>query len=245
MEQADQVDSQNNPWDAAAEAYGRYIAWRERTNLDQDPVLARMLDLLGDLAGREVLDAACGEGFLARLLAARGARVTGIDCSTRLIEMARAKDTHDTIAYHVADLSRPLPAFARRFDRIGSYLALNDVADHRGFAATLASLARPGARVVLAFNNPYFLVVRGHIADYFASGARGMYGGLAERGIPAHFYHRTLEEYLDAFLGVGFRMVKLADVTDDGGQPTLLPAHVRFPRFIVVVFDVPSQRPKD
>jgi 2-polyprenyl-3-methyl-5-hydroxy-6-metoxy-1,4-benzoquinol methylase len=145
---------QDNPWDAAAEAYGRYIARREQANLEQDALLSRMLDLLGDFPGREVLDAGCGEGFLARVLAAHGAHVTGIDVSPRLIAMAREKDPHHTIAYHVADLSRPIPASTGHFDRIGSHLALNDVANHRGFAATLASLARPGARVVLAFNNP-------------------------------------------------------------------------------------------
>lgn len=234
-------DAQNNPWDAAAAAYSRYIARREQADLEQDALLSRMLDLLGDLSGWEALDAACGEGFLARVLASRGAHVTGIDCSARLIAMARAKDPHHTIAYHVADLSRPLPAFARRFDRIGSYLALNDVADHRGFAATLAAVARPGARVVLAFNNPYSSVVRGQIADYFANGSLGMYGGLAEQGIHAHYYHRTLEEYLDAFLSVGFRLAKLADVTDHGGMPSLLPANARFPRFTILAFDVPSE----
>jgi len=181
----DPADSQNNPWDASAAAYGRFIARREQANLERDAILSRMLDLLGDLSGREVLDAGCGEGFLARVLAAHGARVTGIDLSARLIAMARAKDPRHAIAYHVADLSRPMPALAGHFERIGSHLALNDVADHRGFAATLASLARPGARVVLAFNNPYSSVVREHVADYFANGALGLYGGLAEQGIRA------------------------------------------------------------
>lgn len=229
----------DNPWDTAAEAYGQYIARREQTNLAHDALLARLLDLLGDLSGRQVLDAGCGEGFLARVLAAHGARVTGIDLSERLVAMARAKDPHHTSAYHVADLSRPLPAFAKHFERIGSYLVLNDVADHRGFAATLATMTRPGARVVLAFNNPYSSVVRGHVADYFANGALGTYGGLAEQGIHAHYYHRTLEEYLDAFLGVGFQLAKLADVTDRGGLPWLLPAHARFPRFTILAFDAP------
>jgi 2-polyprenyl-3-methyl-5-hydroxy-6-metoxy-1,4-benzoquinol methylase len=235
----DSANARENPWDAAAEAYGRYIAQRERAGLEHDVLLSRMLDLLGDLSGREVLDAGCGEGFLARVLAAHGAQVTGIDLSARLIAMARAKDPQHTITYHVADLSRPLPAFAGRFERIGSHLVLNDVADHRGFAATLAALAKPGARVVLAFNNPYASVVREHVTDYFANGALGRYGGLAEQGIHAQYYHRTLEEYFDAFLGVGFQLAKLSDVTDRGGLPWLLPAHFRFSRFMVLAFDSP------
>jgi SAM-dependent methyltransferase len=232
------TDSLHNPWDAASEAYGQYIARREQIDLEQDALLSRMLALLGDLAGQEVLDAGCGEGFLARVLAAHGAQVTGIDASPRLIAMAREKDPHSIIAYHVADLSQPLPGFVGHFDRIGSHLVLNDVADHRGFAATLASVARPGARVVLALNSPYAAVVRGHIRDYFANGALGRYGGLAQQGIQAQYYHRTLEEYLDAFLSVGMHLAALADVTDQGGSPGLLPADVRFPRFLILAFDV-------
>jgi 2-polyprenyl-3-methyl-5-hydroxy-6-metoxy-1,4-benzoquinol methylase len=230
-----------NPWDAAAEAFGRYIAQREQTNLDHDALLSRLLELLGDLSGRAVLDACCGEGFLARVLAAHGAQVTGIDCSARLIAMAREKDPEHAVAYHVADLSQPLPASVGPFDRIGSYLALNDVADHRGFAATLVAAARPGARVVLTLNSPYAAVVRGHIVDYFANGALGTYATFATRGISAHYYHRTLEEYLDAFLGVGFRLVKLADVTDHGGSSWLLPANYSFPRFLILAFDAPGE----
>jgi SAM-dependent methyltransferase len=235
----------DNPWDASAAAYGQFIARRERTDLEQDPILSRMLDLLGELAGRAALDACCGEGFLARVLAAHGAHVTGVDLSPRLIELARAKDPQHTIAYHVADLSCPLPSFAARFDRIGSHLALNDVADHRGFAASLASLARPGARVVLALNSPYSAVVRGHVADYFANGALGFYGGLAEQGIRAHYYHRTLEEYLDAFLDVGFRVAKLVDVPDRAELVWLLPSHCRFPRFMILAFDAPAAAPAE
>jgi SAM-dependent methyltransferase len=35
--------------------------------------------------------AGCGEGYLARILAARGVRVTGIDLSPRLIDLARCE----------------------------------------------------------------------------------------------------------------------------------------------------------
>jgi SAM-dependent methyltransferase len=44
------------------------------------------------LAGAAVLDLGCGEGWLARALAARGARVAGADGSAPLVERARAAD---------------------------------------------------------------------------------------------------------------------------------------------------------
>lgn len=231
------VSTDDNPWDRHAGEYARWMAERERAGPEADSLLSRLLDLLGDVDGREALDAGCGEGFLARALAARGARVTGIDLSPHLVEMARAKDPAGAIDYRVADLSRLLPELEGRFERIGSYLVLNDVADYRGFAVTLASLAKPGARVVLALNNPYSFAWRGegHVTDYFASGARGIYGGMSARlGATVRYYHRTLEEYLDAFLDAGLRLVKLADVAHAPPPP---PGGRRFPLYVVLAFD--------
>lgn len=111
-------------------------------------------------------------------------------------------------------------------------MALNDVPDHEGFATTFAALARPGARLVLAFNNPYSFRLRGegHVVDYFASGARGLYGGMsAALGTPVRYYHRTLEEYLDAFLAAGWRLTRLVDVPHPGG----------FPFFMLLSLDLP------
>ncbi len=228
-------------YDGYASQYAANVAWRERDGPDTDPygLLPTMLELLGDITGRPVLDAGCGEGYLARVLAARGARVTGIDLSPRPIEQARAKDPQGRIDYRVADLSQPLPNAAGSFDAAASYLVLNDVRDHRGFAATLAAVLRPGGRLVLALNNPYGAVIDRHVADYFDSGAVSPYRGLWEAGIKSYYYHRTLENYLDAFQAGGLRLTKLADVTAlaESHRPDAhLPPGARFPRFMILAF---------
>jgi SAM-dependent methyltransferase len=53
--------------------------------------MPRLLALLGDVAGKTVLDLGCGEGGYARELARRGAAVTGVDGSARLIQVARER----------------------------------------------------------------------------------------------------------------------------------------------------------
>lgn len=229
-------------YDDYAVEYAAYVARRERDGIGDDPmgILPHLLDLLGEVAGRTVLDAGCGEGYLARILAARGANVTGIDLSPRLIEMARAKDPRGEIEYRVADLSTPLPELAGRFDAVASYMVLNDVEDHRGFVATLAQALKPGGHAVLAFNNPYASVVRKRITAYFASGTTHPCG-LAQAGINVSFYHRPLAEYLDAFLASGLQLSHLVDVDHPGivteraaGNP--LPEGEEIPRFMVIAF---------
>jgi 2-polyprenyl-3-methyl-5-hydroxy-6-metoxy-1,4-benzoquinol methylase len=245
MSAANPADGDPGDYDDYASEYAAYVAWREETGEDLDPfgLLLPLLDLLGDITGRQVLDAGCGEGYLARWLSARGAHVTGIDLSPRLIELARAKDPGGAIDYRVADLSRPQPDLAGRFAAAGCYLVLNDVRDYRGFAATLAASLKPGGLLALALNNPYSAVVDRHVTDYFDSGAVSRYRGLWEQGIRAHYVHRTLADYLDAFQAGGLSLVKLTDVRDlaDTHHPdAYLPPGGSFPRFMLLAFRKPE-----
>lgn len=54
-----------------------------------NPVLLRML---GDVRGRRILDAGCGHGYFSRMLAARNARVVGVEPTDGMFAYARAKE---------------------------------------------------------------------------------------------------------------------------------------------------------
>ena len=228
-----------NPWDEYATEYEAEIRRRGPLLADDESLAARLVHLLGEIRGKSVLDAGCGGGVLARVLETLGARVTGLDLSPRLIDQAREQDESKSIRYEVADLSEPKPDFAQQFDAIASYLVLNDVEDYCGFARTLAMMAKPDAPIVLVFNNPYSAVIREHVKDYFASGTLGTYHGMWQRGIKARYYHRTLDDYLDAFLAAGMVLVKLVDVPEPGGREWLLPPDTRFPMYTILAFRAP------
>ena len=216
-----------------------YETWMRKR--EDDPNIARFLEVIGDVTDLTVLDAGCGEGYLSRKLASRGAHVTGIDISPRLIDIARAKDTKGEITYQVADLSKPLPEDKEHFDLIASFFVLNDVYDYRGFLSTLGMVAKRGARLVLFMNNPYSFVVRGHVKDYFDTGKAFPYRGMAEEGVKVHFYQHTLEEYMDASLSTGFQLQRLIDVPTPEGSfkrrdDTLTPVGYQFPFFMILSF---------
>jgi SAM-dependent methyltransferase len=232
-------------YDAYAEEYARNLGWREQGGVEGDPfgIMLPLLEQLGNIRGQRVLDAGCGGGYLARVLAARGAHVTGIDISPHLIELAREKNAGGRIDYQVADLSQPLPERAESFDAVASYLVLNDVPDYQGFARTIAAVLTSGGRAVLGFNNPYGGVIHRHVSDYFDSGAVSPYRGLWASGIKAYYHHRTLEDYLDAFLGTGLHLVKLADLrslANDHPPHALIPDGICFPRFMLLCFSKPG-----
>jgi len=228
-------------YDPFAERYAEMVAWRE-ADPTRDLPLAPLLAEAGDVAGLQTLDAACGEGYLARILARRGAVVTGADLSARLIALAerRAATAPDDppIRYLVADLSQPLPAALEGFALAVSHLALNDIADERGFFRTVADGVAPGGRFILSLNNPYSYVLRSHVRDYFAAGAYS-YRGMAEQGVAVSFYQRTLAQYLDAAFAASWRLRRLIDVPTPEGSftrraDTLLPMGYHFPFFMIL-----------
>lgn len=100
----------------------------------------------------------------------RGAFVTGVDSSVRMLELARER-LGDDAALHAADLSRPLPFADGAFDDVIACLVLHYLED---WAAPLAELRRvlvPGGRLVVAVNHPFVRKLADSEADYFATHA--------------------------------------------------------------------------
>ncbi|MEZ4622022.1 MAG: methyltransferase domain-containing protein [Caldilineaceae bacterium] len=205
---------EQNTYNQYADRYAQdYISDAERGqfNFSRDVVIPPLLDLVGNVAGLTVLDAGCGEGIVSRLLAERGAQVTGIDVAPRFIELARERDRTGAIRYLCHDLSQPLPAYHEHFDQVVSNFVLNDVPDYQGFVATLATFLKTGGRIVLSMNNPYSAVMREKVENYFDSGRSTLYS-MAQRGIAVYYYHRTMEEYVTAFAEQGLLLRRLIDV---------------------------------
>jgi SAM-dependent methyltransferase len=238
--------TRTSAYDQYADEYAAYVATREQDALKGDPfgILTPLLEQLGDVTGQDVLDAGCGEGYLSRILAARGARVTGVDLSPRLVALAGQKPAAGPITYLAADLCERQPGLDRRFDAIASFFVLNDVEDHRGFAETLARALRPGGRAVLGFNNPYdYVLRRGHGSAYFTTGGAHPCG-LSSVGVPVFFYHRTLPQYLDAFLDAGLHLTRIVDVDHPAmaarrASGEEIPLGDQLPRFMVLAFAKP------
>ena len=89
-------------------------------------------------------------------MANRGATVTGIDLSGRLIARARAVEDVERLGidYVAADASTPLTLIGEQFDLIISHFGLSDIDDLDGVAATVRRLLRPCGRFVFAILHP-------------------------------------------------------------------------------------------
>ncbi len=111
---------------------------------------------LGDVAGRNLLDAGCGDGWLSVILARRGATVDGFDISEQGIRVAevRAKENGaaDRCVFKTASFY-DLPYPNERFDRVAGVAILHHVTDKERVATELHRVMKPGA--VAVFLEPF------------------------------------------------------------------------------------------
>jgi 2-polyprenyl-6-hydroxyphenyl methylase/3-demethylubiquinone-9 3-methyltransferase len=131
--------------EAAADWWSGERRW-VRTLHNLVPARLAVFDpLVGDWRGRDVLDLGCAGGFMAEAVAARGARVTGIDPARRAVVAARAR-SHETgsgVRYLVAAGER-LPIADASFDTVVCVDVLEHVRDLGMVAAEIARVLRPG-----------------------------------------------------------------------------------------------------
>jgi 2-polyprenyl-6-hydroxyphenyl methylase / 3-demethylubiquinone-9 3-methyltransferase len=117
--------------------------------------LAHVERLVGGLAGKSALDVGCGGGILAEAMAARGARVTGIDLGEKPLKVAalHAMETGSPVDYRLVaaeDLAEEMPG---AFDLVTCMEMLEHVPDPASVVAACSRLARPGGWVVFSTIN--------------------------------------------------------------------------------------------
>ncbi|MFN2566222.1 MAG: class I SAM-dependent methyltransferase [Gemmatimonadaceae bacterium] len=110
--------------------------------------VARVLDVLGLPLGARVLDAACGQGRHAHLLAEAGLDVDAVDYSEELLARARARGTGPGLRYTRADIRRLADDWAARFDAVvslaTSFGLFRDPADDVVALSEFARVLAPG-----------------------------------------------------------------------------------------------------
>jgi toxoflavin synthase len=117
-----------------------------------------LLKLIGDPADKVVIDIACGDGFYTRMIRQRGAaKVTGVDLSEKMIELARASEAEQRLGidYIVGD-GRNL-GLAADYDLAVAAYFLNYAHDRAELNAMCGGVARclkPGGRFVTVNGNP-------------------------------------------------------------------------------------------
>jgi ubiquinone/menaquinone biosynthesis C-methylase UbiE len=186
-----------------------------------DPPMAALLRLIGDVSGLRILDLACGHGRLSRELARRGGYVVGIDISVALLNLARAREVEYPlkVSYMQADASSPETLHSEKFDGVVCSFGLSDIDDLDGAIATVARVLRPGGFFAFSILHPCFPGWESKQAQPSWQPAGGYYAeGWWRATSPAHGLrpkvganHRMLSTYLNALVRYNLTVEELAE----------------------------------
>jgi trans-aconitate methyltransferase len=130
--------SPTNCWDPAF--YNHRAAFVSQAASD-------LIDWLEPRPGEAILDLGCGTGELGTAIAARGARVVGLDASAEMIAVARERAP--ALEWLIGD--GEALAFDGAFDAIFSNAALHWMTHAQATARGIARALKPGGRLVAEF----------------------------------------------------------------------------------------------
>jgi SAM-dependent methyltransferase len=213
-----------------------------------------LLGILGDVAGKRILDAGCGNGYLCRMLARRGAKVVGVDLAPGWIEIAQSREPELDIEYYVGSIAH-MPFLADgSFEAVVSVCVLTDTRDYEEALQEMYRVLVPGGILAMAIMHPCFASPPGggwerhpvdstrpedrwywRVKDYFQwTWERWYWEGVGT----ATGFHRPLSDYMQVLLELGFR---LTHFTEPRPSPELVAADpatwascARIPLFVVL-----------
>lgn len=148
-------DSSTRSWNAIAESW---VLHADKNDYRNFFLMPRMLEMLGDVAGRRILDLGCGEGGYSRELKRRGADVVGVDGSETLIRIARERAASENVdvQFICANANALNTIAANDFDIVVAAMSLMDVEDYPGAVREIRRVLRSGGSLLMSIMHPCF-----------------------------------------------------------------------------------------
>jgi aminoglycoside 6-adenylyltransferase len=194
-------------------------------------------------AGRRTLEVGCGDGRVARDLAARGHRVTGVDIAPAMVRLAAEADPVGE--YRVADAAA-LPFADESFDVVVAYNSLMDVDDLEGAVREAARVLVPGGCLAACITHPFqdagAFMAREADAPFVVDGAyletRRLREAFVRGGVTLTFagWCHPLERYSRALEAAGFAIEAVREPAAADAAVERDPAERRWQRMPMFLF---------
>ena len=117
--------------------------------------LAWIDEVCGGLAGKRIVDVGCGGGILSESMAARGARVLGIDMGDKALGVAKLHklESGSDVDYRLVAAETLAAEEPATFDVVTCLELLEHVPDPGAIVTACAALVRPGGVVIVSTIN--------------------------------------------------------------------------------------------
>jgi len=227
-------------WDKAAEEFTSFFAeggdfWHKHI------INPSMMDLLGEIEGKTILDLGCGEGHVARSLVeatGKNIKIIGVDASENMIRIAReeSQDFKDRLTFQQADACDLAGIQADFFDIALCNMALMDIKNYCQAIREVSRTLKTKGVFIFSLLHPCFFTPRSgwlkdeddniigwRVDDYYLN-LIWKWTIKSRMTMETYCFHRTLEDYVSALRECGF---VITDIREPIPSEELLEKHPR------------------
>jgi len=210
-------------WNRVAEEYDTLVGdsgdFNHKTYIN--PVV---LNILENVKNKHVLDLACGQGYFSKILADKGARVTGVDISEKLIEIAKEKFGGQDIQFLVRDAANLEGLRNNQFEAVVCTMSFHDIEDVSKTIDEIARVVQISGKLIFSIPHPWT-----HLGKTIKEN-RNYYLRLekykSELEIPNKLYgkegivsfHRSLEFYVNKLTQHKFEITNFVEICKKKGK---------------------------
>lgn len=121
------------------------------------PAIVKAAEGIGTLEGLNILEAGCGDGYLARMLIEEGAsKVIALDKEQKMLDLAKDQTPHQRIEYRLADITKTgLESGSQDIVICHSVLLYNNAETVKSFLKEADRVLSPTGRLVIGNPHPY------------------------------------------------------------------------------------------
>lgn len=217
-------------------------------------ILPKLLQMMAEEKFTSVIDFACGQGVLSRVLP-KDVQYLGVDLSTSLIAKAKGYAKNKNHKFVVGDLEKKLDFENKKYDVATIILALQNIEKRQSVLDNAKRHLKKGGRFFIVLNHPYFRIPKytsWHIDNKKMLQSRQVDSYMSEKKIPIQTnpskktskitfsYHFPLSSLSKELYKKGFVIEKLEEMCSDKksiGKKAKMEnlARNEFPLFLCIV----------
>ncbi len=170
-----------------------------------------MISLIPSVDGKTVLDAGCAAGWYTKWLLAKGAKVTAIDFSPKMIEMTRRRVGKKANIVR-ADLNEPLSFINdESIEVIVSSLALHYLKNWGTVLNEFKRILKDDGHLIMSIHHPFMDFTAFKRENYFLTELLDDQWTICGEKVKVQFYRRPLSSIMNSIIDAGFIIEKVLE----------------------------------